>query len=314
MNHPPQALNHQALRRGLPTLSPRCLGALAVVLFAMTVPMTRLANGSVEAPQLPPLFVALSRGAMAGVLALVYLWMVGARRPTQAQWPCLAGVVLGGVLVFPLCMGWAVRVVPASHAAVIVGLLPLCTAALASRWLGQRPGLGFWLAGIVGSALVLGFALGMARRHGAMQWVGADAWLLVSLLGASLAYVAGAILARQMPAAHAISWALVAALPITVPATVLSWPTQAVHWQAWGALAYVALVSTWLGFFAWYAALARDPMRVSQLQLMQPFTSIALSVLLLGESVERPTWLTAGAVLMVVIWGQGAARTQETDR
>ena len=291
-------------------MSPRWLGALAVLMFAMTIPMTRLANGSVEAPQLPPLFVAFARGAIAGLLALAYLWQVRAARPTKAHWPLLAGVVLGAVLVFPLGMGWAVRVVPSAHAAVIVGLLPLCTAALASWWLGQRPGLGFWLAGGVGSALVLMFALSVARSHGADHWVSADAWLVVSMLGASLAYVAGAALSRQMPAPQAISWALVVALPITLPATAWTWPTEAVNWQAWGALAYVALISTWLGFFAWYAALARDPMRVSQLQLMQPFTSIALSVLVLHETVDASTWAVAGAVLLVVVWGQRAARRE----
>ncbi len=308
MNTTLQALIRRPAWPAWPTVSPRWLGALAVLMFAMTIPMTRMANGSVESPQLPPVFVAVARGAIAGLLALVYLWTVRAARPAKAQWPLLAAVVLGAVLVFPLCMGWALRVVPSAHAAVIVGLLPLCTAALASWWLGQRPGLGFWLAGAAGSTLVLLFALNVAHSHGADHWVAADAWLVVAMLGASLAYVAGAALSRQMPASQAISWALVAALPITLPATVWSWPTQVVSWQAWGALAYVALISTWLGFFAWYAALARDPMRVSQLQLMQPFTSIALSVVVLHETVEASTWLVAGAVLLVVVWGQHAAR------
>jgi drug/metabolite transporter (DMT)-like permease len=293
---------------GLPALSPRLLGALAVLVFAMTIPMTRLANGPLEAPQLPPLFVAVARGAIAGLLAAVYLWRVRAARPSRAQWPALTGVVVGGVLAFPLCMGWAVRVVPAAHAAVIIGMLPLCTAGLAAWWLGNRPGPGYWVAGAVGSSLVLMFAMSVARSRGADHWVGADAWLLLAMLGASLAYVTGAALSRQMPAAQAISWALVAALPITVPATAWSWPTQSVNWSAWLALGYVSLFSTWLGFFAWYAALARDPMRVSQLQLMQPFTSIALSVLVLHEAVDGATWLVACAVLLVVVWGQRAAR------
>lgn len=310
MNTTPQVLVRRPLWAARPDVSARCLGVLAVLLFAMTIPMTRLANGSVESPQLPPLFVAVGRGAIAGVLAMAYLWAVRAARPAKAQWPLLGAVVLGAVLVFPLCMGWAVRVVPAAHAAVIVGLLPLCTAALASWWLGQRPGVAFWLAGAMGSALVLMFALGVARTHGADHWVSADAWLVVAMLGASLAYVAGAALSRQMPAAQAISWALVVALPITLPIAAWSWPTEAVSWQAWGAFAYVAVISTWLGFFAWYAALARDPMRVSQLQLMQPFTSIALSVLVLQEDVDASTWLVAGAVLLVVIWGQHAARLE----
>ncbi|RZI84980.1 MAG: DMT family transporter [Rubrivivax sp.] len=310
MNTTSQALVRRPFQVSLPAVPPRFLGGLAVLIFAMTIPMTRLANGSVDAPQLPPLFVAVSRGALAGLLALAYLCLVRAARPKASQWPLLAGVVLGGVLVFPLCMGWAVRVVPAAHAAVIIGMLPLCTAALASWWWGQRPGWGFWLAGLVGSGLVLAFAIGVAHSHGADHWVAADAWLVLAMLGASLAYVTGAALSRQMPAPQAISWALVAALPITVPATLWWWPTQAVGWQAWSALAYVSVFSTWLGFFAWYAALARDPMRVSQLQLMQPFTSIALSVWLLNELVSWSTWAVAGAVLLVVIWGQRAARLE----
>jgi drug/metabolite transporter (DMT)-like permease len=312
MNTPAQALMRRPLWASLPTLSPRWLGALAVLVFAMTIPMTRLANGSVDAPQLPPLFVAVARGALAGLLALVYLWRVRAARPQGAQWPLLGGVLLGGALVFPVCMGWAVRVVPSAHAAVIVGMLPLCTAALASWWMGQRAGPWFWVAGVVGCALVLGFAVSVARSRGADHWVGADAWLVVAMLGASLAYVTGAALSRQMPAAHAISWALVAGLPITVPATAWTWPTHAASGSAWLALAYVAVFSTWLGYFAWYAALARDPMRVSQLQLMQPFTSIALSVLLLNEAVGWSTWLIAGAVLLVVLAGQKAARKEAT--
>lgn len=310
MNTPAQALARSPSRLMLPTLPPRLLGALAVLIFAMTIPMTRLANGSVEAPQLPPLFVAVSRGAVAGLLALVYLGWAGAPRPRRSQWTLLSGVVLGGVLAFPLCMGWAVRVVPSAHAAVIVGLLPLCTAALAAWWMGQRPGVWFWVAGVVGSLLVLGFAARSAAAHGADHWVGADAWLLAAMLGASLAYVTGAALSRQMPAAQAISWALVAALPITVPATLWTWPTHTASMSAWLALAYVAVFSTWLGFFAWYAALARDPMRVSQLQLMQPFTSIALSVLLLNEAVDWSTWAVAGTVLLVVLAGQKAARRE----
>ena len=37
------------------------LGALGVVIFAMTLPMTRLAVGDVSAPQLAPAFVMVGR-------------------------------------------------------------------------------------------------------------------------------------------------------------------------------------------------------------------------------------------------------------
>ena len=41
------------------------LGALGVVIFAMTLPMTRLAVGDASSPQLPPAFVTAGRAALA---------------------------------------------------------------------------------------------------------------------------------------------------------------------------------------------------------------------------------------------------------
>ena len=60
-------LDTSAARRGL------LLGALGVVIFAMTLPMTRLAVGPVSDPQLPPLFVTAGRAAFAGLLSVLYL-------------------------------------------------------------------------------------------------------------------------------------------------------------------------------------------------------------------------------------------------
>lgn len=290
--------------------SPQALGALAVLVFAMTIPMTRLANGTLDDPQLPPLFVAMSRSALAGLLAAVYLVAVKAPRPGRAQWPLLAAVVAGAIVLFPVCMGWAVRVAPAMHAAVIVGALPLATAALAAWWLRQRPGPWFWWAAGAGCALVAAYALRAAHQGGAAghALLGADALMVLALLGGALAYVAGAALSRQMPASHVISWALVLALPLTACGAWWCRPVGdaalAVPGSAWAALACLAIGPTWLGYFAWYAALAREPMQVSQLQLMQPFLSIGLACLLLGEVLDPVTLVFSAAVLSTVLAAQ----------
>ena len=57
------------------------LGLLGVLIFALTLPMTRLATGTVDAPQLSPWFVTWGRAALAGVLSAVYLLAV------RAPWP-----------------------------------------------------------------------------------------------------------------------------------------------------------------------------------------------------------------------------------
>ena len=66
--------------------------------------------------------------------------------------------------------------------------------------------------------------------------------------------------------------------------------------RCWGFL-YVAVFSMFLGFVLWYAGLARGIARVSQLQLFQPFLTVALSALLLDEHVG---WLTALTALGVI--------------
>jgi drug/metabolite transporter (DMT)-like permease len=98
------------------------LGALGVVIFAMTLPMTRLAVGDVSDPQLPPAFVTSGRAALAGLLSIVYLRWLGAPRPARAHWPALVVCALGTVLGFPLFLALALRQVEAMHAAVITAV------------------------------------------------------------------------------------------------------------------------------------------------------------------------------------------------
>src|SRR5262249_53879984 len=143
------------------------LGALGVLIFAFSIPMTRLASGSNEAPQLDPVFVALGRAAVAGLLSLAYLLATRAPWPARSQWPALALTASGVVFGFPLLLGLAVRQVEAMHAAVISGLLPLATAAVGALMLRQRPSRGFWAFAVLGAALVLSFAAwrGAGRLH-----------------------------------------------------------------------------------------------------------------------------------------------------
>ena len=119
------------------------LGVVGVALFAITLPMTRLATGTQEAPQLSPWFVTLGRAALAGVLSAVFLLVTRSPRPAPHQWKPLGMAVLGNCIGFPLLLAFALRVVTASHAAVVTALLPLVTAAVAAWVLHQRARLGF---------------------------------------------------------------------------------------------------------------------------------------------------------------------------
>ena len=277
------------------------LGLAGVVMFALTLPMTRLAGGSAQAPQLDPAFVALGRAAVAGLLSLAYLAATGARRPRGGEWRLLAFTAGGVVFGWPLLSGLAVRQVDAVHAAVISGVLPLATAVIAALVLRQQPSRGFWACALAGLGLVIGFALW--RGAGGLEV--ADGLLLCAVVCASAGYVSGARLSANLTAEQVICWVLVISLPITVPLAVMARPTAPVAASAWAGFAYVSLFSMWIGFFAWYRGLALGGMlRVSQVQVLQPFLSMLLAVPLLGEKLDAMTLAFAVAVLAVVWLGK----------
>ena len=230
------------------------LGVIGVVIFALTLPMTRLAVGDASDAQLPPAFVTAGRAGLAGLLSLAYLRWVGAARPAREHWRLLAICALGTVLGFPLFLALALRHVDAMHAAVITGVLPLGTAIAAALWLRQRASIGFWLCAVIGCALVLAFAV--QRGQGSLS--AGDGLLLLAVASASIGYVAGAQVSTRLPAEQVICWVLVMSLPLTLPAMLATWPAAAgaVRLSAWAGLAYVTLFSMWLGFFAWYRGLA----------------------------------------------------------
>ena len=108
-----------------------------------------------------------------------------------------------------------------------------------------------------------------------------------------------------MRAEHVICWALIISLPFTLPLSIYSWPTQTIRPSAWWAFTYVAVFSMWLGFFAWYRGLALGgTVRVSQVQLVQPFLSMLFAIPLLGEKLDAVTVGFGLAVIATVFIGK----------
>jgi drug/metabolite transporter (DMT)-like permease len=150
---------------------------------------------------------------------------------------------------------------------------------------------------------VLAFA--MVQGQGRLS--AADGLLLLAVASTSIGYVAGAQVSARIPAEQVICWVLVLSLPLTLPAMLITWPADAgsVRLAAWGGFAYVTVFSMWLGFFAWYRGLALGGvMRVSQVQLLQPFLTLLFAVPVLGERLDAVTVLFALAVIAVVFIGK----------
>ena len=281
------------------------LGLLGIVIFSVTLPMTRLAVGTPDAPQMSGVFIALGRAVVAAALSAAFLLVTRAPFPERRHWGSLAITAGGVVFGFPLLTSVAMRYVEAMHASVIVGVLPLATAAVGALLHRQRPSNGFWACAALGSALVVLFAM---LRSGSTVGLGihfADLLLLAAMLCAAVGYGYGARLSLHMQAEHVICWALILSLPLTLPLSLLSWPTAPLPASAWAGFAYVAVFSMWLGFFAWYRGLALGgTVRVSQVQLVQPFLSMLFAVPLLGERLDAVTVGFGLAVIATVFIGK----------
>jgi drug/metabolite transporter (DMT)-like permease len=272
------------------------LGLLAVVFFAGSLPATRVA-----VVVLDPFFVTAARGAAAGLLALCLLAAMRRRIPWR-DLPTLAMIALLLVIAFPAMMAVALTVLPSAHGGVILGLLPIASAVAAVFVAGERPSLFFWVMSFLGAALVVAFSL----RGGAIVPAPADLLLFVAVAICGTGYALAGTLSRRMPGWEVISWATALSLPVLLPLTLVLWPESAAAapWSAWAGLAYVAFISQYLGYWVWNSALASGGVaRIAQLQLLQPFATLAIAALVLGEAVDLRMILFATAVVVVVAVG-----------
>ncbi|GAA4610049.1 drug/metabolite transporter (DMT)-like permease [Actinoplanes octamycinicus] len=273
------------------------LGALGVLAFSLTLPMTRVAVRDLD-----PWFVASGRAVGAAALALIYLAVTRAPRPSRTQWVRLAVVALGVVVGFPLFTSLALTSQTSSHGAVVVTVLPAMTAVLAALRAHERPPLPFWLASGGGLVAVLGFLVTTGTVRGGLGL--ADLYLLAAVVLCALGYAEGGVLARDLGGARTICWALVLALPVTLPVAMLAGPSAATG-TSWAAFGYLTGVSMFLGFFAWYTGLAKGGIaRVGQIQLAQPVLTLLWSALLLDEPVTAASLGAAVVVLGCVVLTQ----------
>ncbi|MEU4355189.1 DMT family transporter [Streptomyces virginiae] len=277
-----------------PLLRGTALASLGVVAFSLTLPATAWGLESFG----PWSLVAL-RSVLAAAIAGVFLLARRVRPPAREHWAGLA-VVAGGVVVgFPLLTTLALQTSTTSHAAVVVGLLPLTTAALSALRTGTRPPRAFWAAAVAGAVVVLGFTL--AQSGGSLS--AGDGCLFAALLVCAAGYTEGGRLARTLPGWQVIGWALVLCLPLTVAGCALGLVYEPVHLTGHGlaGLVWAAAGSTFLGLYVWYRGMAEiGAPRASQLQLAQPLLTLVWSVALLGERLAPAAPAAACAVLICI--------------
>ncbi|MCP1297868.1 DMT family transporter [Chryseobacterium sp. S0630] len=269
-------------------------GFIGVVLFSGGLPATKLA-----VMEMSPTFVTIVRAAVAGVLALIVLWLGKEKRPVKKDLIPLLLVSLGCVVGFPLLSALALQYLTSAHSIVFLGMLPLATAVFGVMRGGERPHPIFWFFSIVGSLLVIGYAVSQGISASPIG----DILMLLAVILCGMGYAEGAKLSKTLGGWQVISWALVLALPVMIPLFFIYFPEniQQVSFQGWFGMAYISLFSMFIGFIFWYKGLAQGGIAtVGQLQLLQPFFGLALAAWFLHEQVSMGMLgVTVGVILCV---------------
>jgi drug/metabolite transporter (DMT)-like permease len=274
-----------------------------VVMFSFSVPLTKEAVGGFS-----PFLTATGRAVIAGAMAAALLAVRRVPLPPGQHLRPLLYTMLGAVFGWPILLALALERTTSAHVAVIAAFMPLTTALVAVLRTHERVTWQFWAAAGTGTAALVAFAL--SQGGGSDGDLVADGLVVGAVIASSWCYVEGASVTRVMAGWQVISWVVVLALPVTLPASALLWWSGGVTDTTsaeWGSLLLLGVSSMYLGFFAWYRGLSRAGIaRGGQVQQLQALLTLLWSALFLDERVTAPTVLVALAVIACVVWAQRA--------
>jgi drug/metabolite transporter (DMT)-like permease len=271
-------------------------------MFSFSVPLTKKAVDGFD-----PFLTATGRAVIAGVLGATLLRLRRVTVPARRHWWPLFFTMLGAVFGWPILIALALRHTTSEHVAVIAAIMPLATAVIAVLHTHERASWQFWAAASAGTAALVAFAVTQGGVSGGN--VEADLLVVGAVFSSAWCYVLGASVTRAMPGWQVISWVVVSALPLTIPASIVLWLETSDRYSpgagAWTSLVLLGVSSMYLGFFAWYRGLALAGIaRGGQVQQLQALLTLGWSALLLDERITASTILAAFAVIVAVVWAQ----------
>lgn len=252
---------------------------------------------------LSPLLLCALRFVAASVPLLLFV-----RPPRSVGWGLLAAYgLVQGVGQFGLLFTGMKLGMPAGMASVVLQTQAFITMLLAALLMGEQPQRWQWLG--------LGIAIGGLGLIGAAHGDGAAGMTLLGFVftvGAAAMWAASNLLtrvaARQGPyePVSFIVWTSV--FPVLPLALLALWvdgaesvqhQLQGIGWRELGAVAYLAVLSTLLGYGLWTRLLQRyAASTVAPLSLLVPVIGLLSAMLLLGERPTAVQWLGTAAVLL----------------
>jgi drug/metabolite transporter (DMT)-like permease len=283
-----------------------CLAA-AMVLVGSTVVASKIIGTG-----LPPFTATALRFAVALPCFALLMALTGARLPRldRRDWLLLAAQAIAGSVGYTALLIAGLQRASAVDGGIVLGTLPLVSAAIAILLLGERPakatlaaiaaaGFGVWLMARHAAAAQGGSSLaGNALVLGAVVCEG-----LFILLNKRLRVPVAPLALSTVMAAFGLAFSAIASIaeaPWTLP---LPLPALA-------AVGYYALVPTVGGFLLWYAGAARvQGAEAALFTALAPASAVALAAGLLDEPLAARQVAGMACVLgAVVLLGVGRRR------
>jgi drug/metabolite transporter (DMT)-like permease len=280
-------------------MPPRLGAFLAVVFWGLSFVATKAALR-----ELSPITLVATRFALGVALLLVLLRARGVPvLPPRELWGSLALMGFVGVFVHQMLQSFALTMTGAISAGWLIGLTPLWSAVLSAWLLRERfpPAKLAGLAlGFAGAALVVTRGqLGAARL--ALPATKGDLLILASTLNWAVYSVLGHPVLKRLGATRATAGALLFGWLMLLPLFLAraGWREYAhLSGTGWGAVLFLGIACSGLGYLFWYGALEKVPATaVSALLYLEPLVTLAAGVALLGEQVHLTTM--AGGLLVL---------------
>jgi drug/metabolite transporter (DMT)-like permease len=280
-------------------------GALACLIVGGSVPVTGMLD------DYPVLAGQAMRYALGGLLLLALAGLLRRRlpRPAPADLLPLAGLAVSGMLGFNACLLYAQRYADPGFVAAMLGGTPLVLALVAPLLARRRPAP---LAVAGATVVVTGILVLSGVFNGGGSWHGPGLALCALTMGceASFTLLAVGVVARLGAFAVSTWCCLVAAGLGALLGPFLDAPWRAPNLRQAGALVFLGVVVTAVGFCCWYRAvsgLGAD--RAGVLVGLMPVAGLITSVLLGAQPLTAAAG--AGAVLVTsgAVLGLGGARS-----
>lgn len=266
---------------------------------------TYLAIGIADEERIPAAAICAVRFLVAGILMLAACALF--RKKLWASWNEFGRLAIVGFLLL-VCgntgLTWAEKYVATGFASLIVAITPLWITGLeAFIYKGEKTSgrgvIGLAL-GVAGTLILFWPKIVNPEVHGGMQLLGA-----VSLLGSSFCWANGSVLSRRWKSKFtldpfvATAWEMIVAGSVNLMVA-LALREHGVQWthRGLGAIAYLIVFGSWVGFTAYIWLLKHVPTpKVATYAYVNPIVAVFLGWLVLHETIDR--YIAAGSLVII---------------